>query len=408
MNAQPSLGRSAGGRRPLLVLYIAAVFLYWFTQYVYVPSLPEYALTRAGSLAAAGVVLSMYGLWMTLARFPFGVLIDAVGRPKAFLLAGFGVGALGDLLMGAAGAAPGLLIGRSLTGISMGAWVPMVVIFSGLFPPEEAVRATALLTFVSSAARVASTAANGLLVGWGGMRLPFWVAALLCLLTIGLLLPIHPVPRPPRRVSLRSVTRLITRRDVLLPSLQSIVLQYVAQGVSLGFLPILARRMGAGDMTISLLVSTNLLAMTTGNLAATGLARRLGAKGLLAVTYLLLLSGTLALVFQTTLPPLFALQAVLGLAQGVGFPVLMGLSIRQVEAGERSTAMGLFQSVYSFGMFLGPWASGLLAQGLGLKAMFGCTAVICLAGGVAGLLGTGQRSAGGGEPPIGRNPPAPI
>jgi MFS family permease len=41
--------------------------------------------------------------------------------------------------------------------------------------------------------------------------------------------------------------------------------------------------------------------------------------------------------------------------------------------------MGLHQSVYAIGMFAGPWLSGILADGMGIRWMFGVTAVACLA-----------------------------
>ncbi len=60
----------------------------------------------------------------------------------------------------------------------------------------------------------------------------------------------------------------------------------------------------------------------------------------------------------------------------------MGMSIRYVEDTERTTAMGLFQSVYAIGMFGGPWVSGWLAVAMGIRPMFGVTAFFCLTLGV--------------------------
>ena len=60
----------------------------------------------------------------------------------------------------------------------------------------------------------------------------------------------------------------------------------------------------------------------------------------------------------------------------------MGMSIRYVEDSQRTTVMGLFQSVYSIGMFAGPWISGILASLMGIRAMLGVTAFVCLAVGV--------------------------
>ena len=75
---------------------------------------------------------------------------------------------------------------------------------------------------------------------------------------------------------------------------------------------------------------------------------------------------------------LFGGQILLGLAEGVLYPTLMGLSIRFVADAERTTAMGLHQAIYAIGTFAGPWFSGLLAEAIGLQPMFGVTAFACL------------------------------
>ena len=69
----------------------------------------------------------------------------------------------------------------------------------------------------------------------------------------------------------------------------------------------------------------------------------------------------------------------MGLGQGIVYPVLMGMSIRDVADQERTTAMGLHQAVYAAGMFAGPWLSGILADAIGLQPMVGVTAFACLA-----------------------------
>jgi MFS family permease len=78
------------------------------------------------------------------------------------------------------------------------------------------------------------------------------------------------------------------------------------------------------------------------------------------------------------LPVLFASQFLIGLSLGTCYPVLMGLSIRDVADAERATAMGLHQAVYAVGMFAGPWLSGILADAVGLRPMLGITAFGCL------------------------------
>jgi MFS family permease len=69
----------------------------------------------------------------------------------------------------------------------------------------------------------------------------------------------------------------------------------------------------------------------------------------------------------------------MGLAGGLFFPILLGLSIQRVDAAHRSTAMGIHQSVYAVGMFTGPWIGGVLADAIGLRAMFVIVAAFSLA-----------------------------
>ena len=79
-----------------------------------------------------------------------------------------------------------------------------------------------------------------------------------------------------------------------------------------------------------------------------------------------------------TLSLLFVAQLFIGLSQGIGYPVLMGMSIQHVVDANRTTAMGLHQAVYAIGMFSGPWLSGILADAVGIRPMFGITACAVL------------------------------
>ncbi|MEJ5199336.1 MAG: MFS transporter, partial [Anaerolineae bacterium] len=158
----------AGERRVKLALFLAIVFFYWMALYLYVPTLPTYAQTKTDNLALVGTILAQYGLWQAIVRLPIGIASDWIGRRKPFILVGMVFAGAGAYVMGSAGDATGLLIGRAITGLAAGTWVPLVVAFSSLFPPGEAVRASALLTLVGSIGRVLATSATGPLNNLGG------------------------------------------------------------------------------------------------------------------------------------------------------------------------------------------------------------------------------------------------
>lgn len=365
-------------------LYTAAVFLYWVGLYLYVPTLPVYIQVKVDNLSMVGVVLSMYGLWMAIIRLPLGIAADWAGWRKPFILAGFALTALGAWLLGTAEGVPGLITGRAITGLAAGTWVPLIVGFNSLFPREQTIRATALLVMIGSLGRMLATSATGFLNELGGYQLAFTLAAVAALLSMLIIGPADEARSAPKRPSLGGLVILSTRRDVLLPSLLSAAGQYINWTVTFGFLPILAASLGASDVAQSMLMSLSIAMFVAGNYLTSLIATRVGSRRLIRLFFMLMAASTLAAAFATQLWMIFASQIVLGVAHGLGNPLLMGLSIRYVDDAQRSTAMGLHQAIYAIGMFVGPGLSGLLADAIGVQPMFGATAAIGLG---LGLLG---------------------
>ncbi len=372
--------RPSPRRRWLLIgLYVLITLLYWMSLYLYVPTLPTYAERKTETLALVGIILAQYGLWQAIIRLPLGIAADWIGRRKPFILVGLGLSGLGAYLMGTADTSSGLLVGRAVSGLAAGTWVPLTVVFSSLFPADEAVRVTSILTVVGSVGRVLATSSTGSLNELGGYPLAFFVATGVAGLAFLVLLAVPETRRPPKQPSVAGIGRLITRRDVLLPALLSAVSQYATWAVPFGFLPILADQLGATDVHQSMLVSLHIGVVTLGGLVAAALSNRFGARNLVKVGFVVLAGGIVGVALTPALPLLFVAQFFVGLAMGVSYPVLMGLSIRHVADAERTTAMGLHQAVYAIGMFAGPWLSGILADAAGLRPMLGVTAAGCLA-----------------------------
>ncbi|MCC7354044.1 MAG: MFS transporter [Anaerolineae bacterium] len=390
--SESSVGRVAlphvadlGSRRLTIGLYSVIVFLYWLALYLYVPTLPTYTQSKTENLALVGVVLSMYGLWQAAIRLPIGIAADWLGWRKPFIVMGIILAGLGAWVMGIAGDVNGLLLGRAITGLGAGTWVPLIAAFSGLFPPQDAVRATAILNLVGQVGRISATSLTGPLNQMGGYSLAFFLAAGAAALAILAVLAVPEKRRPAQRPSLGHLGRLITRQDVLLPALLALVSQYANWAATFGFLPVLGKQLGATDVTQSLMVSVNIAVLMLGNLATTAIVKRTGARPLAYLSFAFLSAGIIAAALAPSLPYLFISQICIGLSQGIGGPVLMGMSIRYVVDAERTTAMGLHQAVYAIGMFAGPGLSGVLAESIGIRLMFGMTAFACL---VLGLLGS--------------------
>ncbi len=287
-------------------------------------------------------------------------------------------------MLASAGTTGGLTIGRAITGLAAGAWVPLVVIYTSLFPPEEIVSASIMMTLVSSLSSMLASMATGFLNNLGGYPLAFYLAMGAAGLAMIVMLIGGEKTRQVTPPSPKGILRLVTRSDVLFPSLLSAVGQYAVWATTFSFLPLLAQRYGAGDVLQSILVTLNIGLLAAGNFLTTQLVRWIKTDKLVFASFVFAGAGILVAAAANSLAWLFVAQALVGLSAGINYPVLMGLSIENVEESETTTAMGVYQSVYAIGMLGGPWLSGVLADRMGLQPMFAVTAVACMALGLPG------------------------
>ena len=346
--------------------------------YLYVPTLPTFIYDRTLNLVVVGTILSMYGLWQAIIRIPIGVSVDASGRGALFILLGFIFSAAGALVMAFGNSTAALTIGRALTGLAAGTWVPLIAVYSGFFKPSQAVYAASMLTVASSVGRIIATSSTGFLNNVGGYRLAFFLAAGSAV-AAGVLIAASRVERvKSRNLTFKSVTSLFRRTDVMIPSVISLVHQIGNWAVTFGFLPILAEELGANDVVKSLLMALSVAATTAGNLLNAFLSRKGKHLSVVTVSIALFCFGVATIAVAGNLGVLFVTLLFMGLANGFSYPTLMGLSIERVEQSTRTSAMGIHQSVYAIGMFVGPWLGGLIAEAAGIRVMFGITAAFIL------------------------------
>ncbi|MBI5034917.1 MAG: MFS transporter [Chloroflexi bacterium] len=368
-----------------ITLYIIAVCFFWASQYIYLPTLPTYVQMKTGNLAAVGVVLSMYGLWQVLVRLPLGIAADWLGWRKPFSMLGLALAGLGAWILATSNTVEGLALGRAIAGASAGAWVVIVVAFSALFPPEEAVRASSLIMIFNSLGRILATSIAGSLTDVGGYTLPFMVAAVLGLISAVILLPVHEPRRPAQPPNLGSIFRVLIRPDVLSPSLLSAVGQYALWTGAFGFFTVLAKQLGATSVQQSAIITIHITLAMLGSFLTSWRKLHVTVHQWVYASFILVGIGVAVAAVAPSLTILFIAPVFTGLGMGIGYPVLMGMSIVKVGNEERTIAMGLHQAIYAIGMFVGPAVSGAIADAIGLQPMFGITAVVTVALGVAGM-----------------------
>ena len=159
-------------------------------------------------------------------------------------------------------------------------------------------------------------------------------------------------------------------RTVITTALISALNQYVIWATTFGFVPLYADGLGASKSALGVIGVVALLPYTLASLVNHRVADRLGENRALFVGILIMAGMAFVVPVITNLPLLAITQGISGFGRGMTYPLLMGLSIRQIPDQDRATAMGVFQATYAIGMFLGPMTSGAVADIFGLSGAF--------------------------------------
>ncbi len=343
--------------------FCLAFFCFWGSLYVYMPTFPVYAKSLGASLTVVGLIIASYGLVQFALRIPVGYLSDRRGSRLPFITIGLLANALG-----AAGMAlfPGpilLILWRGLHGVGAASFVTSSVYFASFFRSDQATRATGLLVFMTAISQVVISMVGGLLAEHFGMPFTFWTAA--AMLVAG---ERTAVVRQP--MSIRRLGRVFTIRSLLATSGIGALFQFVTFGLNISFIPIFADGLGATKTDLGTITTVSYLTYGIASLAAALGIRRFSERAFVIGSSVITAFTIVILPAMHTVPALLALQAVNELARSLVFPVLMGISIKEVPEHERASAMGVFQSIYAIGMFSGPAVAGIIADAIGMTGLF--------------------------------------
>ena len=362
--------------------FAGGISLFWVSLYLYVPILAVHARNFGANDTVVGLVVGSYGFTQLILRIPLGIASDRMGARKSFVIAGFVCSAASGLLLALARDPMQLLVGRALSGVAASSWVASTVMFSGFYPPNEAVRAASVMSFASSLGQMVATFAGGYLAYRLSAAAPFWTAAGVALLGMLALLPVAEQRRIGGSTpSVRQILSVLTTPSLLLVSLAAATVQYATFATSYAFVPIYASDvLGLDSSQLGVVTSIVLVPYVLVTTVVARLATRVREQWLVTAGIGCLAVSTVATPMVASYAALLAMRALFGMGMGLTYPVLMGLSIKAVPQTRRASAMGAFQAIYALGMTAGPALSGYIADQVTLTAVFPVTAALCLLG----------------------------
>jgi MFS family permease len=346
--------------------------LFWMSLYVYVPILPVYAADIKGaSYEVVGLVVASYGFTQLLLRIPFGLWSDKVGNRKIFVAGGLLLSIASGVGLAAAVNPALLIVFRGLSGVAAATWAISTVWFASFFPPDAAVKAAGQASFLSGMGQVLATGWGGNLAESYGWQAPFLVAACIAGVALLPLLFIREARMGKRAFSASgSLGQTLGDRTLLVVSIAAAAGQFATFATTYGFIPIYAKGFGASPAELGWLTSATQVAYVVSSLGIGFLAHSRGEKGLALAGLAAIGAASLWAPRIHSIPLLFLNRIVHGLGNGLSYPVLMGLAIKNIPGERRALAMGAFQAIYAIGMVAGPTLSGFLAKWSGVQSVF--------------------------------------
>ena len=374
---QPDRESRARARKGLLCAITA---FFWFAQYIYIPFLTPYLFTLSMTGTVVGLIVGAYGVTQLILRIPLGITVDMVRNHKLFIVIGTFLAGASSLGMIISPSPVLLFVANALSGAASSTWISFTVLYASYYEKSEGAKAIGTINMFTNAGRFAAFLLGGLLFERIGIRGLFVVSFASGIIGSVLALNIKREETAPLNIRVGDLVRVVKEKRLLFFSGMCAVAFLIFFGTVYSFTTSTAKNLGATGFNLaSFALLFSAAAILGSYFVGTKIAKKMGEAYMLAIGFLLLVVYCTGIAFSNTVLPYFPLHVIAGFASGVLVSSLMANAIRYVDEGRKSTAMGFYQSLYCFGITLGPVFMGFLVDHVSIQASFTIMAFIALA-----------------------------
>ena len=353
---------------------------FWAAMYSHVSILAGYAEYLKASAQMIGIITGSYGLMQFVFRLPLGILSDRIQKRKAFITGAMVSSFAAGIVMFLTPSPIGLLIGRTLCGISACSYVQITVLYSSYHDESRLSKSMGIMVSLMYLSQMLAMLIGGVVTDTLDVKYSFLLTSAFALVGIVFSFFIYDKPIDKEPIKIRELKSVVSNKWLIAASLVAILCQALSFAKSWSFVPLAAYRYGAtGVMQSVVTISYTFFSMISA-LFCGWFTARLGEKRLLAAGFFLHGIGSTVIILWQSVAGLVASQVIAGLGNGVVFSLLMSLSLKTIPEERRGSAMGLYQGLYAIGMFAGPFVFGSFADKYPLNYGFAATAVLAAIG----------------------------
>lgn len=343
-------------------------------MFLVLPVLSPYAAGLGGTAAAGGLAIGVYGFTQALLQLPLGIASDRFGRKKVIYL-GLAVFALGSFLSAMADNVTLLIIGRAVQGAGAVS-AAVTALLADLTREEVRTRAMASVGLTIGLTFAASMVLGPVLTRFVGVPGLFALTGFLCLAAVAVVALVTPNPTvsklrqdadtQPSRISEVLKNRLLMQLNFGIFALQAVMMAIFAS------LPTVAEGLGLARTSHGMLYLPAVLLGLVLMVPAIILAEtRNKMKAVFVAGILLIAAGLAGMYFG--IASLLAIGAALAV-YFVGFNILEAslpsIVSKVAPVDLKGTAMGVYNTAQSVGVFVGGSVGGVLFRHFGFGGVF--------------------------------------
>jgi MFS family permease len=360
-------------RRPEARLFFIISILFFICIHSIDAFLAPMMLEQGIEPQVMGIIMGASGLATLLIRFPLGIISDVVKSRKIFIQISLLLPIFTWPLAWLEPNAVTLYLAKAADGVTAATWVLYNILFIRYFDRKEAPAAVALLALAGPVGVFIGNCIGGLLIHYFENNIAFFLSCVSGLLALVLTTRIHDVhdavQAPTLKACIAGARKQLSDRSVWLIGILATIVILVPFATRDTLTPIYAEQLGGRAGILSLLSNIHLIFYALAiALCSAVFYKRLGVMKTAVVGIALQVLSTLGIPFTDNWYLIYSLQALAGFSFGMAFAAFMSLSIVNTTPDEQSTRMGLFQTIYSLGMFIGPVIMGVMLQHINLPS----------------------------------------
>ncbi|MCD4561251.1 MFS transporter [Lelliottia nimipressuralis] len=360
-------------RRPEARLFFIISVLFYICIHSIDAFLAPMMINQGIEPQVMGIIMGASGLATLMIRFPLGIISDVVKSRKIFIQIALVLPIIAWPIAWLEPNAITLYLAKAADGVTAATWVLYNILFIRYFDRKEAPAAVALLALAGPIGVFLGNCIGGVLIHYFANNNAFFVSCVSALLALFLTTRIRdvhdPVQAPSLKACIAGAKLQLADRSVWLIGILATIVILVPFATRDTLTPIYAEQLGARAGILTLLSNIHLIFYALAiALCSSVFYQRLGLVKTAVLGILLQVISSFGIPFTSNLYLIYLLQALAGFSFGMAFAAFMSLSVVNTTSDEQSTRMGLFQTIYSCGMFAGPVIMGVMMQHINLSS----------------------------------------